>query len=49
MIIIKKWGLYKCIDYYKTEVIRFSNLDINLTNDEKEGILIEYSFINNNN
>ena len=54
MIIIKKCGLYECTDYYKTEVIRFSNLDAdfeedkNLTNNEKEGLLIEDSSINNN-
>lgn len=27
MIIINKWGFYKCTDYYKTEVKSFSNVD----------------------
>ena len=34
MIIIKKWGLYECTDYYKTEVKRFSNIYVSL-DDEK--------------
>ena len=54
MIIIKKCGLYECTDYYKTEVIRFSNIEVdfeedkNLTNKEKEGLLIEDNSIYNN-
>ena len=34
MIIIKKWGLYECTDYYKTEVKSFSNIYVSL-DDEK--------------
>ena len=54
MIIIKKCGLYECTDYYKTEVDRFSNIEVdfeedkNLANNEKEDLLIEDNSINNN-
>ena len=31
VIIINKYGLYECTDYYKTEVKPFSNIDINIS------------------
>lgn len=42
MIIIKKWGLYECTDYYKTEVKGFSNIDIDYT-EEKSAITKDFT------
>ena len=36
MIIIKKWGLYECTNYYKSEIKIFSNIDTNLEKDEEK-------------
>ena len=45
MIIINKWGLYECTDYYKIEVKGFSNIDVNfegenIKNDKNQDSLL---------
>lgn len=44
MIIINKWGLYECTDYYKLEVKGFSNIDVNfeenIKNDKAQDSLL---------
>ena len=49
MIIINKWGLLECTDYYKIEVKGFSNLNENVEEDksnekDKEDSLLGESF-----
>ena len=46
MIIINKWNLYECTDYYKSEVKGFSNIDVdfegdNTKNDKSDSLLGE--------
>lgn len=46
MIIINKWKLYECTDYYKSEVKGFSNIDVdfegnNSKNDKSDSLLGE--------
>ena len=36
IIIINKWGLLECTDYYKIEVKGFTNIDVNIEEDKKD-------------
>ena len=36
MIIINKFGLFECTDYYKTEIKPFSNVDVNFEDKNKK-------------
>ena len=47
IIIINKWGLLECTDYYKTDIIGFTNIDVNIEedkNNKKEDSLLGDSF-----